>query len=254
MEKNFIIVYIAYSQWCTFVRLKNSTMKEIKTKNKVHYENNESIEVQNVWKNGEMINVVLPMPDSLTRQLQPDKDLRRNEIKFERNPFIFEDKEKAVLKIEIPTKTKKKIIGSSDLGVVNVHTGEVEGGNFLWTNKTVDDEQFAKIYLSQISSIYNLTKTGLRALSYVLSKLEPNKDLVYIYYPEMQQYCNWSIRKTCNSGLKELLTAKIIAPSMQPGFWFINPHIVFNGNRLTLVTNYTKKGTNEQTNDLQMLG
>jgi len=229
-------------------------MKEIKTKNKVHYEHNESVEVQKVWKNGEMTHVVLPMPDSLRRQSQPDKDLRRKEIKFERNPFVFENKEKAVLKIEIPTKTKKKIVGSSDLGVYNIITGEIEGGNFLWQNKSVDDELFAKIYINQISSIYNLTKTGLRALGYVLSKLEPNKDLVYIYYPEMQVYCGWSIRKSCNSGLKELLTAKIIAPSMQPGFWFINPHIVFNGNRLTLMTTYTKKGNNEQANDLQMLG
>jgi hypothetical protein len=38
------------------------------------------------------------------------------------------------------------------------------------------------------------------------------------------------------------------------GWWFINPQIIFNGNRLTLITNYTKKGTNEQQDKLQMLG
>lgn len=229
-------------------------MKEIKESKKVHYEQNDGVEPEKNWEKGQ---VLIKMPESLkkvTRQLKPDKDLRRNEVKFERNPFVFEDTEKATLKLEIPTKTKKKIIGNSDLGVVNVHTGEVEGGNFLWTNKTVDDEQFAKIYIKEISSLYDLTKTGFRALSFILSKLEPNKDLVYVYYPDMQEYCGWTIRKTCNSGLKELLTAKIIAPSLQPGFWFINPHVVFNGNRLTLVTNYTRKGTNEQTNDIQMLG
>lgn len=229
-------------------------MKEIKESKKVHYEQNDGVEPKKNWEKGQ---VLIKMPESLkkvTRQLKPDKDLRRNEVKFERNPFVFEDTEKATLKLEIPTKTKKKIVGNSDLGVVNVHTGEVEGGNFLWTNKTVDDEQFAKIYIKEISSLYDLTKTGFRALSFILSKLEPNKDLVYVYYPDMQEYCGWTIRKTCNSGLKELLTAKIIAPSLQPGFWFINPHVVFNGNRLTLVTNYTRKGTNEQTNDIQMLG
>lgn len=229
-------------------------MKEIKESKKVHYEQNDGVEPEKNWEKGQ---VLIKMPESLkkvSRQLKPDKDLRRNEVKFERNPFVFEDTEKATLKLEIPTKTKKKIVGNSDLGVVNVHTGEVEGGNFLWTNKTVDDEQFAKIYIKEISSLYDLTKTGFRALSFILSKLEPNKDLVYVYYPDMQEYCGWTIRKTCNSGLKELLTAKIIAPSLQPGFWFINPHVVFNGNRLTLVTNYTRKGTNEQTNDIQMLG
>lgn len=230
-------------------------MKTIKEMNVVHYETNEDAEVKRTWNKGEMTESILPkMPESIKKNKQPDKDLRRNDVKYQNNPFIFEDTNKAVLKLEIPTKTKKKIIGSSELGVVNVHTGEVEGGNFLWKNVVVDEEKFSKIYLTEISALYNLSKTGFRALSYILSKLEVNKDLVYVYYPEMQDYCNWKVRKTCNQGLKELVSSKIIAPSLQPGFWFINPHIVFNGNRLTLVSNYTKKGTNEQQDDLQMLG
>lgn len=230
-------------------------MKTIKEMNKVHYANNEDVEVTKTWNKGQIIEHVLPvMPESIKKNAKPEEDLRRNDVKFKKNPFIFEDTDKAVLKIELPTKTKKKIIVSSELGVINVQTGEVEGGNFLWKNVVVDEEKFAKIYMSEISVLYNLTKTGFRALSFILNKLEPNKDLVYIYYPEMQDYCNWKVRKTCNQGLKELTASKIIAPSLQPGFWFINPHIVFNGNRLTLVSNYIKKGTNEQQDDLQMLG
>lgn len=230
-------------------------MKTIKEMNVVHYETNEDAEVKRTWNKGQIAESILPqMPESIKKNKQPDKDLRRNDVKYQNNPFIFEDTNKAVLKLEIPTKTKKKIIGSSELGVVNVHTGEVEGGNFLWKNVVVDEEKFSKIYLTEISALYNLSKTGFRALSYILSKLEVNKDLVYVYLPEMQDYCNWKVRKTCNQGLKELVSSKIIAPSLQPGFWFINPHIVFNGNRLTLVSNYTKKGTNEQQDDLQMLG
>lgn len=227
-------------------------MKTIKQMNKVIYETNEDVEVKKTWVKGQII--LTPMPNSLKRIEKPKEDLRRNDIKYQNNPFIFEDTNKAVLKLEIPTKTKKKIIGSSELGVVNVHTGEVEGGNFLWKNVVVDEEKFSKIYLTEISALYNLSKTGFRALSYILSKLEVNKDLVYVYYPEMQNYCNWKIRKTCNQGLKELVSSKIIAPSLQPGFWFINPHIVFNGNRLTLISNYIKKGTDEQQDNLQMLG
>jgi len=226
-------------------------MKEIKEIPKVHYENNEEIVMTKKWVKGE---VILSMPESLKKITNPEKDLRRNEVKFEKNPFIFEDTDKAVLTLEIPTNKKKKIVGNSDLGVVNVHTGEVEGGNFLWTNKVVDEEQFAKVYLQQMHHLYGLKKTGLQTLHYLLSKLEPNKDLVYVYFPEMQEFCKWKVRKTCYIGLKELIAEKLIAPSLMAGWWFINPHIIFNGNRLTLVTNYTKKGTNEQTNNLQMLG
>ncbi len=226
-------------------------MKTIKEMRKVHYSNNEEIEMKKTWHKGQ---VILEMPESLKKIPNNELDLRRNEVKFDKNPFIFENNDKATIKLDLPIKTKKKIVGSSDLGVVNVHTGEVEGGNFLWTNKKVDEEQFAKIYIKEMSSLYNLTKTGLRALSFVMSKLETNKDLVYIYLPEMQKFCGWSVRRTCNSGLKELLTSKIIAPSVAPGWWFINPHIVFNGNRLVLVTNYTKNETNDTEDKLQMLG
>lgn len=181
-------------------------------------------------------------------------NLKKLDKKFEKNPFVFENTENARLTMQLPTKTKKKIIGNSDLGVVNVQTGEVEGGNFLYTEKSVDEEQFAKVYLKQMHHLYGLKRTGLQTLHYLLSKLEPNKDLVYIFYPEMQNFCGWINKRSCYAGLKELMAHKFIAPSLMAGWWFINPHIIFNGNRLTLITNYTKKETNEQTNHLQMLG
>jgi hypothetical protein len=182
-------------------------------------------------------------------------DLRTNEIKHSQNPFIFEnDKEKKVLTWELPTKTKKKIIGNSDLGVVNMSSGELAGGNFLWEAKNIDEEQFSKIYLSEMHHLYGLKKTGLVALSYLLNKLEPNKDLVYIYPPDMMKFCNYKVKKTCYTGLKELIKAELIAPSLQPGFWYINPRVIFNGNRLTLIKTYTKNGFNEQQDNLQMLG
>ena len=85
-------------------------MKEIKESKKVHYEQNNGVEPEKSWEKGQ---VLINMPESLKKvsmQLKPDKDLRRNEVKFERNPFVFEDTEKATLKLEIPTKTKKKIV------------------------------------------------------------------------------------------------------------------------------------------------
>lgn len=182
-------------------------------------------------------------------------DLRKLEGKFQKNPFVFsDDGEKATLNLEIPKKTSKKIIGTSDLGVVNVLTGEVEGGNFLWTNKQVDEEQFRKVYVSELHHLYNLRKTGLITLHFVLEKLQTNTDMIYIHIPDLMKFGNWKVKKTAYNGIKELVDNKLIAPCFMNGWWFINPHIIFNGSRLTLVTNYTKKATNEQTNDIQMLG
>jgi hypothetical protein len=181
-------------------------------------------------------------------------NLKKLEKKFEKNPFIFDNTDNAILSLQLPTKKQKKIVGSSNLVVEDTFTGEVVGGNFLWTEKVIDEEQFAKVYLKEMHHLYGLKKTGLQTLHYLLSKLEPNKDLVYIYYPDMQDFCGWTNKRTCYTGLKELIAHKFIAPSFMSGWWFINPQIIFNGNRLTLITNYTKKGTNEQQDKLQMLG
>lgn len=188
----------------------------------------------------------------------PENDeinLKKLEKKYEKNPFVFDNTDNAILSLQLPTKTKKQVIGNiKDIGVTDVMTGEVIGGNFLWTNKQVDEEQFAKVYLKEMHHLYGLKRTGLQTLHYLLSKLEPNTDLVYIYYPDMQDFCGWTNKRTCYAGLKELIAHKFIAPSLMTGWWFINPQIIFNGNRLTLITNYTKKGTNEQQDDIHMLG
>jgi hypothetical protein len=183
-----------------------------------------------------------------------ETNLKKLEKKFEKNPFIFDNTDNGILNLQLPTKKQKKIVGSSNLVVEDTYTGEVVGGNFLWTEKVVDEEQFAKVYLKEMHHLYGLKRTGLQTLHYLLSKLEPNKDLVYIYYPDMQDFCGWTNKRTCYTGLKELIAHKFIAPSFMSGWWFINPQIIFNGNRLTLITNYTKKGTNEQQDKLQMLG
>ena len=183
-----------------------------------------------------------------------ETNLKKLEKKFEKNPFVFENSDNAIFTLQLPTKKQKKIVGNSHLGVHNLLTGETEGGNFLWVEKSVDDEQFAKVYLKEMHHLYGLKRTGLQTLHYLLSKLEPNRDLVYIHYPEMRKFCGWTNKRTCYIGLKELFAQKFIAPSMAPGFWFINPKIIFNGNRLTLMTTYIKKATNEQKDNLQMLG
>lgn len=44
-------------------------------------------------------------------------------------------------------------------------------------------------------------------------------------------------------GLAELITAEIIARGPNEYVWFINPMIVFNGDRVTFAKTYVKKKT-----------
>ncbi len=51
-------------------------------------------------------------------------------------------------------------------------------------------------------------------------------------------YCGYKSKMQCYRGLGELLANKIIAMSDQPNLWFINPKIVFNGDRIAFIKQY----------------
>ncbi len=184
-----------------------------------------------------------------------DTDNRRIINKHEKNPFVFDTEgETSILNLELPTKIKKRIVGSSDLMVTNVTTGEIEGGNFLWQQTKVDSEQFRKIYIDKMQMLYDLKKTGLIVLHFVLSKMITNEDMIYLHIPELMKFGKWKSKKSCYQGIKELTESKLIAPCFMNGWWFINPHVIFNGSRLTLITDYVKQDKKENENNVLALG
>jgi len=56
----------------------------------------------------------------------------------------------------------------------------------------------------------------------------------------MKEFCEWGTVQNCYKGMKELYLAKIIAPTITYGFWFINPNVLFNGNRLMIIDEYQR--------------
>jgi len=173
-------------------------------------------------------------------------DLRKLGVRYEKNPFIFDSNpEDSILRLAFP-KTKKLVGKMKNIDLVNTETGEIEGGNFLYQNIKVDEQQFAKIYLNKMHHLYELSKPALIALHFILNELKPNKDQVYIYNPNLQKFANWKSKRQVYTALKELIQKNIIAPSLYPGIWFINIHIVFNGNRIVLIQDYRKQEQNEQ--------
>lgn len=180
------------------------------------------------------------------KKVTENLDLRKLDVKYEKNPFIFDSNpEDSILKLAFP-KTKKLVGKMKNIDLVNTETGEIEGGNFLYQNIKVDEQQFAKIYLNKMHHLYDLSKPALIALHFILNELKPNKDQVYIYNPNLQKFANWKSKRQVYTALKELIQKNIIAPSLYPGIWFINIHIVFNGNRIVLIQDYRKQEQNEQ--------
>ena len=159
--------------------------------------------------------------------------------KFIENPFVGQD----YLKLD---KGKRTIIaGSTKKVLVDSETGETEGITLMHKYKEVDKTAFVKLFVDEVSSLFELSKTGLKTFGFVLQNLEINKDVIYIYIPDLMQYADWHTLKQAYKGLGELIANKIIAPSVKSNLWYVNPNVVFNGDRIAFVKEYRLKKPQE---------
>jgi Firmicute plasmid replication protein (RepL) len=162
---------------------------------------------------------------------------------FEENPFL----ESALQNIEENTVRKTQFVNGSK-GVENIvassETGEVIGHTKFVRYIEMDEEKFAKVYLSQFAAFWELSKTAIRVFGYVINNLIPNKDIVYIDIQEVLKYTGYKEEKSVYKGIAELVNAGIIARSTSFVKYFINPMIFFNGDRVTYATTYVRKRNN----------
>jgi hypothetical protein len=107
----------------------------------------------------------------------------------------------------------------------------------------VEEEKFAKLYLSQFSSFWELSKPAIRVFGYILTKLEPKKDFFLFDMDLCIEYTKYTQRNHILTGLSGLIEAGIIARSSKHYIYFINPMIIFNGDRVTFAKTYIKKRT-----------
>jgi hypothetical protein len=151
--------------------------------------------------------------------------------KYTTSPFIDD-----VFKID--SKKKTIIAGRTNKILVDSETGESEGICLLHRYKEVDQEKFVKLYLAEVSSLFELTKTGLKVFGYIVSVLQINSHMVYLHIPDLMTYCEYKSKVPVYRGLGELLSNKIIAMSTKTGWWYVNPNIIFNGDRIAFIKEY----------------
>lgn len=166
------------------------------------------------------------------------KKIRQYE-NFESNPFA----EKAIEETQIVK--KQQMIRPTDRNeihmIVNSGTGQVEGQTAFMRFIEVDEEKFAKVYLNQFSAFFDLSKSAIKVFGYILTIIPPNKDSFYFIMEECLKYTGYSTDKSVFEGLAALIENNIIARSNNHVRYFINPLVVFNGNRVTFAKTYIKK-------------
>lgn len=187
----------------------------------------------------------------------------KNLTEFEKNtenPFLKQAVEQVqqnvVKKYKTATSTDQKAI----LQAFDPNTGDILGHTQFIRQIEVDEQQFAKLYLSNFSAFFDLKPQAIKVFGYILTQLVPNKDEFFFDRDDCMTYTSYKSDKSVFIGLASLLNNNIIARGKTDYRYYINPMIAFNGNRITFAKTYIKKTKTDkyidpnQTNLLEQIG
>lgn len=170
---------------------------------------------------------------------------RRGVEVYEINPFLDG--------FEITTRKRSQTVDKGTAYIESRKTGEmIEGETTLQEIKQVDNEQFVKLFSSHIKIWFDLSQTANKVFYVLLVAIQqsPMTDKIFLNSEIASDYFKQLAGKPLSSsvyqtGLRELVKKKIIAHSKTQGFFFINPAVVFNGNRARFIVEIQKKSVKQ---------
>ena len=160
--------------------------------------------------------------------------------KNKENPFLKEAIEQIQSSI---VKRYKNTSGTSKNAILQAvnSDGELVGHTSFVQQIELDDQQFTKIYLSGFSAFYNLKNQGIRVFGYIMTKLTPKQDMFIFLKDECLEHTGYKSEKSIFIGLGSLVENNIIARGPADNLYFINPMVIFNGDRVSFTKTYVKK-------------
>lgn len=175
--------------------------------------------------------------------------------KHAENPFM----EKVITDVTSVTVRKYRKIGTSNkdlqLIAVNPKTSEVQGYTQFVETKLIDEEKFMKMYVAEFGAFYNLGKPAMKVLHYIMTILTPKKDTFMMRIDKCMDFTGYTGKASVLTGLTDLMNNGIIARTMYNDEFYINPLIMFNGDRISFVKLYVKnkkgKENKEEANNAQ---
>lgn len=157
------------------------------------------------------------------------------------NPFCFETE------IKIETRKKNLTVSRGTELIEKKDTGKSYFANIVHTQE-VDKEEFIKLYTSQIKAYFDLTKTAYKVFFIFLRIYQDaiGKDHFYLSCKKAMSLAEKIDHFVLSEsifyrGIKELIEKSIIAKTNEKNWYFINPAIVFNGDRARFVSEIIKK-------------
>jgi hypothetical protein len=161
-------------------------------------------------------------------------DRRTKDLKYEKNPFHAN----TIAEVDIGFKTTTFGTGQN---FDNRETGESIEAGFKQV-RVVDKSQFLMFYLAGQQVFWQLSKRAQKALRLIFNEVQHRaigKDEIYLSWELGNKFFKENGikmgRSTYFKAIAELSDKKVIAESIRTNIWFINPVLIFNGNRATFV-------------------
>lgn len=175
-------------------------------------------------------------------------------VKHKENPFLEN--------FTITTKGKRVTINpmsKEDNILVSQATGEIKGTH-VTAYKQVDDAEFIKLFTANVGLTFNLNQSGRKVFDMLVRVMQHSaitRDQVYIDDNVREEFTDAHDVKLASStmyrGIDDLINKKIIARSNRTNIYFINPSLVFNGDRIAFTTMIERKKSDNKEEELELL-
>lgn len=161
---------------------------------------------------------------------------------YDESPF----NEALITKLNKTGRTKfDQFIAMGNKEVVDKSTGEVSDGGdqiLMGKRRVVDEDEFAKIYSNELRRHLNASKGDMEMVFYFASIMEYNVGHVWFDLEHCIENTNLS-EGTIYRSLANLCKAGVIARSNRHYKYFINPIVMFKGDRVVVVQEYVRVGS-----------
>jgi hypothetical protein len=130
--------------------------------------------------------------------------------------------------------------------IAQPETGETTHHAGIHRVEFVDEDKFIKLFTQNLRVFFDLSPASQKVLQCVLHTLQesPNKDGIFLPWFTVEDYGKLHSMKisraTFHRALREMLEKGFLAESEHASFYWINPHLFFNGNRMMFISEYVK--------------
>ena len=123
----------------------------------------------------------------------------------------------------------KKVVNQ----LLDPNTGEVFEVLQAGEEKVIDSLPFVKVYYEMLSFMLKANCIAtIKLCLYIMNDLEYKDSYVYLRSKEVCKDLGWKTKGPYYKAVKGLIEANVIARTEIVNLYYVNPNMVFNGNRI----------------------